>query len=221
MNQAAEPLASLKDIHLPAEPSWWPPAPGWWGVALLMIAIVWLGVKLWRSYRIKRQPSDALIEQLEMINLSEDPVTNHQSLMRMSALARQYAITRYGRSNIAALTGEKWIQFLDQTTDKPLFSPGAGRLLLDAPYRQPGDGDIEALKKILITWAKKSGAQTRRMPASEPGIESSDLRPDRKSTTNRSGSRTAVDNSDIESKAICRDTGAGAVAVRPGSEATN
>jgi len=31
------PLVNLKDIHLPPPVSFWPPAPGWWILALLMI----------------------------------------------------------------------------------------------------------------------------------------------------------------------------------------
>ena len=35
----------LRDVHVPAAPSMWPPAPGWWVVAaavLMVIAILWL-----------------------------------------------------------------------------------------------------------------------------------------------------------------------------------
>ena len=32
-----ELLAQLADIHLPAEVSYWPPAPGWWVLALLLL----------------------------------------------------------------------------------------------------------------------------------------------------------------------------------------
>ena len=44
----------LRDIHLPADPAWWPPAPGWWlllGPALLAIAAaaILLRPRRWRS----------------------------------------------------------------------------------------------------------------------------------------------------------------------------
>ena len=34
----------LRDVHVPAAPSWWPPAPGWWllaGAVALVLAILW------------------------------------------------------------------------------------------------------------------------------------------------------------------------------------
>ena len=42
----------LRDVHVPAAPSLWPPAPGWWLVAaavLAVIAIIWL--LNWRRQR--------------------------------------------------------------------------------------------------------------------------------------------------------------------------
>ena len=58
MQQQADPLAQLRDIHQPGMIETWPPAPGWWilaGLALLaLIALVtWLFLH-WRRNRYRR-----------------------------------------------------------------------------------------------------------------------------------------------------------------------
>lgn len=50
MNNPA--LEQLRDIHLPQAMHWWPPAPGWWIVAILVLALtIWLSRYLRARYR--------------------------------------------------------------------------------------------------------------------------------------------------------------------------
>jgi len=49
MNPGSE--LPLRDIHLPAPLSWWPPAPGWWLLLTLLVAIALLGGYLLHRYR--------------------------------------------------------------------------------------------------------------------------------------------------------------------------
>lgn len=48
---AAPQGPKLRDIHLPAAPPWWPPAPGWWILAALALVGVAVAVWLWRRRR--------------------------------------------------------------------------------------------------------------------------------------------------------------------------
>ena len=51
-----ELLQKMRDIHYPGDPSWFPPAPGWWLVAALLIAaLIWLYRRFYR-YRRDRAP---------------------------------------------------------------------------------------------------------------------------------------------------------------------
>ena len=46
------PLQNLKDIHLPGAVSAWPPAPGWWILTFLLLALVtWIIWKLWQKHQ--------------------------------------------------------------------------------------------------------------------------------------------------------------------------
>lgn len=59
-----DPLQQLRDVHLPPDPSWWPPAFGWWLFALLLLlAVIWACRQLIDHYK-RRAPSRAAKVQL-------------------------------------------------------------------------------------------------------------------------------------------------------------
>lgn len=161
MNPAEPQTLQLRDIHLPAEPGFWPPAPGWWLVAAMVFALlVWVGMKSREYYRIHRQRQRILrvLEQLESASgQSETPVF----LAQISMLLRRLALMRFPRKDIAALTGDAWLEFLDSSGGNGQFCRGAGRVLADGPYvRDIRDSvDSRALGSLIRTWIKKnSGA---------------------------------------------------------------
>ena len=73
---AADPalLAQLQDIHSAGQPGWWPPAPGWWILAiilLLVLAFVFRKIVKWLSVRRRRK---AWLRALEDLIREYDPV---------------------------------------------------------------------------------------------------------------------------------------------------
>lgn len=156
MNPEADPLAALRDIHLPAEPSWWPPAPGWWIIGLLVIAIATFILRVVLIQWKRRLPSRELVIRLRQINSGERPLDNYNSLVEISGLVRRYVVTRYGRSQTAGLTGERWLQFLDRISGSSDFTQGPGKCLADGPYRGQSDFEIDALITSIENLAKHS-----------------------------------------------------------------
>ena len=64
-----DPLAQLRDIHLPAAVSAWPLAPGWWMLILLAIAsLSYLAWHVLQRHRVKLYRRQALekVQQLEL-----------------------------------------------------------------------------------------------------------------------------------------------------------
>jgi len=128
----------LRDIHLPGEISWWPPAPGWWILAALVIGVIvggWLLYQRHRQFklsatRLARLELQTIISQYES---GKDPV---ELLRQLSVLLRRLSISLFPRTEVASLTGPAWLEFLDRQTPHKNFTSATGRLLTEAPYRR-------------------------------------------------------------------------------------
>ncbi|NOX09402.1 MAG: DUF4381 domain-containing protein [Gammaproteobacteria bacterium] len=150
------PADPLRDIHLPDAIGWWPPAIGWW-LLLAGLLILIIVLRLIYSRRIKnRWRQSALQEWREIQVLQDDPQRQTEIISRISILLRRVAITRFPQQEVAGLTGEAWLQFLDQTMDqeKP-FQQGEGRLLITAPYQQTTVTDTHVLLALCQRWLQQ------------------------------------------------------------------
>lgn len=147
---AAPTLESLRDIHLPSEPMLWPPAPGWWLVALFLLLLT--GLWLLRRH-LRRRPLRAALLELELLAKISEPVPFASGVSR---LLRRYACWRYPDAGVAALTGAAWLQFLDQHGGAGQFQHGAGAVLDALPYRPDGTADQQALAMLVRDWLRRN-----------------------------------------------------------------
>ncbi|MGD9296671.1 MAG: DUF4381 family protein, partial [Chromatiales bacterium] len=74
MNDPVAQSLQLRDIHLPPPPDFWPPAPGWWLLAMILVALLaWALVIAWKKARLRRTQRRllALLEELELTGRHE------------------------------------------------------------------------------------------------------------------------------------------------------
>lgn len=157
MDQAQDPLAQLRDIHLPTTIDTWPPAPGWWVLgALVLLAICAALYWLFRRWRQNRYRREALAElQALQDQYGDNP---GEYVEHYSALLKRVALTRYPREVVAGLTGERWARFLDTTGGTREFSMGAGQALISGAYEKQTDADIAQLHHLGEHWIREHGA---------------------------------------------------------------
>jgi hypothetical protein len=144
----------LRDIHLPAAPPFWPPAPGWWLVAAAaLLVLAWLGRVALRRHRLRRQRQQALaaLAQFERDLASE---RSPGALAQISIMLRRLALLRFPRRDVAALTGNNWLRFLDESGGGGRFLDGPGRVLATGPYQAvlPADTDVRELVALVRSW---------------------------------------------------------------------
>ena len=122
-------LSGLRDIHIPKEPSWWPPAIGWWIIFAAIIVIIIVGIILFRRWY--NHPKQYALRELKKMYTKS---SNIVSLARqISMLLKRIVLIQYPRTKVATLTDEKWKEFLIKKTG-PIFSDSQLELLAQATY---------------------------------------------------------------------------------------
>ncbi|MHC4943883.1 MAG: DUF4381 domain-containing protein [Planctomycetota bacterium] len=138
-------LDNLHDIVTPAPVSWWPLAPGWYVLALLILLT--LGWSAWTWYRRRRTNAYRRAALLEFEALSRQTGSAHEredALRKLPELLKRTALAAWPRAEVAELTGREWLAFLDRTAGMKKFSEGKGRILPELAYG--GSKFFQALK---------------------------------------------------------------------------
>lgn len=140
----------LRDLHLPEAIGWWPPAPGWWFVALVCISaavyVIYRAFMKWRRNALRR----VALKELRRIQKKYRSGVDEISLaIELSELLRRTMLAYAPRSEVAGLTGQRWLQWLDQGLEDKPFSKGSGQNVESLPYRRQDaiddDVDVEGL----------------------------------------------------------------------------
>lgn len=149
-----EELLQLRDIHLPEPAGWWPPAIGWW--LLMLIALVIAGLLLHRLYRElrfrlwRRRLLNAFLH--DMSGLMKQP--DSQFMTEISSRLKRLALTLFREEQVAGLSGNGWLDFLDRHLPSPAFNMAPASLLVELPYHPTGQPLDEQQRKQVIRLAE-------------------------------------------------------------------
>ena len=115
------PLEQLKDIHVPPQVSAWPPAYGWWLVALVCIlAVAVITFVLMKRRRFNSAKREALIELSQISSEQTDwPI-------RINTLLKRVCLRYFPNEQAANLHTSQWQDFYQDnclSLNKPLLIP--------------------------------------------------------------------------------------------------
>ena len=148
---ATDPLAELRDIHLPDSVSAWPLAPGWWllifvvcaGLTALLIAYV-------RRRRARLYRRQAL-QQLQQIRRHAD-----NQMVALLELLKQTVNSAYPNQHYSSLTIYAFFAFLQQSCPRAPFAhlPANLESLLYAKGKELDPLVVEQLHLDAKTWIR-------------------------------------------------------------------
>jgi hypothetical protein len=160
------PLDQLQPLIAPPPIGFWPPAPGWWLLLLLIPLAAW---GLWRLRRFlpgkgkaapAEQPLDpvrlAALAELERLPKPYDGAPAGAWLQQINGLLKRLCRNHYPYSQSHTLNGRKWLAFLDNRC------PAAGltrwMVLVEGAYKPEcklDDKAIIGLTQAVDTWIRK------------------------------------------------------------------
>lgn len=131
-----ELLAQLKDLSV-SEVSWWPPAPGWWILAfLLVVTCFWVSQYFHRQKRRMRWvvAAESELAQLER-QFASQAIDAQTAVSQLSVLMRRSAIAAMGRQSVARATDEQWIVLIAKIGNGQGLGRHAAETIAQAPFQ--------------------------------------------------------------------------------------
>ena len=149
--QTNNPLANLKNIHLPEKISIFPLAYGWW--ILIIVFILLLIITLYFLYK-KRKKSiikKQIINQFRNLVIKSE---NKELISNISIFLKKLAMNKYPNSNVHILFSNDWLSFLDSKMDSKDFTLGAGKIL-NNNYKNINIENPKPLIELCEKWIDK------------------------------------------------------------------
>lgn len=157
MNAQDNLLEGLRDIHGVSELPWWPPAPGWWLLAaLLLTGLVWLARHGLKRYRA-RQRRQRLLDVIDGIEAGIDPeAAPGPYLASLNRVFKIVALQAFPGAHCAQLAGQDWVGFVQDKLDGAEAAEPLA-VLAEGPYRPVAEFDAEALTRLARQWVRLYG----------------------------------------------------------------
>ena len=150
-------LSQLRDIHTAAPVPWWPPAPGWWVLALLVLVLLVLagrrGLARYRVYQRRKQ----MLGWVDHLNANIDPGRNpHEYLSTLNRIFKLVALRAFPDRQCALLNGQEWVDFLAEKMTRSGSAESLG-VLASGPYDPAPGFDPVQMSELTRNWIKQYG----------------------------------------------------------------
>lgn len=185
-----ELLAQLADIHLPEPVSFWPPAPGWWVLALLLLIAAGLLLRQYLALRTRKKICDYALGELDRcyqtLQSDTESELNERKLRyvnQVNSVLRRVALVHFPRSNVASLGGKAWVDFIREKGESSLLNEELAAALAHGRFQARCEVDAEALHGMSRVWVHSlysrppkgdSPADDESAPTDKPGSTDKD-----------------------------------------------
>ncbi|MDH5628558.1 MAG: DUF4381 domain-containing protein [Gammaproteobacteria bacterium] len=155
MNQAANPLDQLRDIHLPPAIDTFELAYGWWIVIGLLLIAGLLALYQWKQrLHARRYLKPALVELEHISKLSP----KSENLQILSALLKRVCLLYFPKHEFAAVAGKEWFEYLNHKAGDSIYDAQQLNMVEQLLYRKDAEIELNQWHE-LIKQSKKAIVQ--------------------------------------------------------------
>ncbi len=156
-SQGGDLLSQLRDIHAAPAAPWWPPAPGWWILALLLACILFLVLRQVMGRYRAHQRRLQLMKFVDHVEQTVDPAFNPQEfLSSLNRVFKIVALRAFPENHCARMQGREWTDFVEiklQGSD----SVAELSVLAQGPYQPAASFNAGSLVKSARQWIMQYG----------------------------------------------------------------
>lgn len=155
-NMTATSLDLMHDILIPSAVSFWPLAPGWVALALLILTyLLHLGLKLRAKHHLNRYRREAL---QELVALAKNE--GAEEIERLLNLMKRVALQYFGRESVASLSDVLWWEFVEKYSNVKIDNT-LRTLSQEVLYRSDVEVTkeaVEQMRSLTKLWINTHGA---------------------------------------------------------------
>ena len=144
-------LDNFHDIIVADAVGYFPPAPGWYVLGLLVLALLFhFAIQTYAKYKKNLYRREAL---KELESFSEQ---SQEETVLLLSLAKRVAIAAYGRETIAKLSSDSWWDFMEEHSKVKVnkeLRENIAKILYDKGYESK-QSDSLAIKTFVTLWVK-------------------------------------------------------------------
>ena len=135
-------ITGLEPIIAPGRVPFWPPAPGWYVVAGVVLLLLFYAIYLTIKKRKKNRYRTQALNILKGIREGERTETGPKEINELNQLLKITALAAFSRERVASLSGNEWLEFLEFTCPGTTFTAAPGNLLAQVGLMAPGSVEI-------------------------------------------------------------------------------
>ncbi len=147
----------IQDIITPEDVAFWPPQPGWYIILLVLLIIVGIFIAVRMRHKKRNAYRGQGILALEALKNKGVSASN---ILEVNSILKACALQAYNREDIAILSGEKWVVFLNKKAKSVNFNGAFKTILSSGPYEKFNSeafsqNEFDDLIALSVKWIKR------------------------------------------------------------------